>query len=64
MPHLSFPEDINADPREKRVVHKKPKGDSRFALKKSTTTEGSKKGYGKKAKLLEFNITDDNNSRL
>ena len=57
MPHLAFPNDINVDPREVRKVHVKPKGDARFNLKKSTTAElGGKKGYGKKAKLLEFNI--------
>lgn len=63
VPHLSFPEDINEDPREKRTVHAKPADDARFNLKKSsgagaTTTlgAGGKKAYGKKSKLLDFNI--------
>ena len=68
MPHLSFPNNINDDPRETRKVHQKPKGDSRFNLKKSTTGQiagPGKKVYGKKAKLLEFNIgSGENDSRL
>ena len=62
VPHLSFPEDINVDPREKRKVYEKPKGESRFNLKKSTNEvpTGQKKVYGKKAKMLEFNIGDQN----
>ena len=66
VPHLSFPHDINVDPREKRNVHQRPKGENpRFSLKKSTTGQiagpAAKKGYGKKAKLLEFNIGTNNN---
>ena len=62
VPHLSFPEDINVDPREKRKVHAKPADDARFNLKKSTGVAAinaigaGKKAYGKKAKLLDFNI--------
>lgn len=61
VPHLSFPDDINVDPREKRQVIAKPKGDSRFHLKKSTSTSvaGTKKAYGKKSKMLEVNLTQD-----
>lgn len=58
VPHLSFPEDINVDPREKRKIHVKPAGEAKYTLKKSSglNITGAKKGYGKKAKLLEFNI--------
>ena len=35
IPNLSFPEDINADPKEKRRSFVKP-DDSRFALKKTS----------------------------
>ena len=58
VPHLSFPEDINVDPREKRKIHEKPKGEARFSLKKSSGLNigTTKKAYGKKSKLLEFNI--------
>ena len=48
-------------------MHPKPKGESRFSLKKSTTGNiagAGKKGYGKKAKLLEFNIEENDNSKL
>ena len=66
VPHLSFPDDINVDPREKRKVHQKPKGEARYNLKKSTTGNiaGGKKGYGKKAKLLEFSVEQNVNSEL
>ena len=58
IPHLSFPEDINVDPREKRKVYEKPKGEARFSLKKSSALNvgAIKKAYGKKSKLLEFQI--------
>ena len=36
IPSLNFPEDINADPKEKRRVFSKPVDDSRFALKKTS----------------------------
>ena len=48
-------------------MHPKPKGESRFNLKKSTTGNiagAAKKGYGKKAKLLEFNIEENDNPKL
>lgn len=64
MPHLSFPEDINIDPREKRNKHAKPKGEQRFSLKKSTGADGKKGGYGKKSKLLEFNVKDEPDESL
>ena len=54
VPALSFPEDINEDPKEKRVIHKKPE-ESRFQLKRDDKEKGQAKGrYGKKAKLLDF----------
>ena len=62
VPHLSFPDDINVDPREKRKVHVKPADDARFNLKKSTGSAAAgiigagKKAYGKKSKLLDFNL--------
>lgn len=64
---MSFPDDINVDPREKRNVYTKPKGDTRFSLKKSTsnlTNQVGKKVYGKKAKMLEFNIGGETDSKL
>lgn len=46
---------MNVDPREKRNVHAKPKGDSRFSLKKTASKGGA---YGKKSKMLEFSVED------
>ena len=62
IPNLSFPEDINADPREKRRTFAKPE-DSRFALKKTTNSQqpGQAKKFGKKGKLLEIKLQSQNN---
>ena len=58
IPSLSFPEDINADPKEKRRVFQKPADDSRFALVKTSNSNqpGQVKKFGKKGKLLEIAI--------
>ena len=62
IPNLSFPEDINADPRERKRTFAKP-DESRFALKKTSNSQqpGQAKKFGKKGKLLEIKLQSQNN---